>query len=313
MIYTLTLNPAIDYVVTMDQLEEGAVNRTNSEQFYAGGKGINVSQILNQHQIENIALGFVSGFTGNFIENSLHEKGIKTDFIQLPEGYTRINLKAKTLTQETEINGLGHTVTQPFIDQFNQKINALVDGDVLVLAGSLAKGLPDDFYEQVMKKLQDKLVKIVVDSTKNTLLMTLKYRPFLIKPNHHEIAEMFEVNINTTEELLTYGNKLKDMGARNVLISMGKDGAILIAEDGHIYQSNVPKGVVKNSVGAGDSMVAGFVAGYLKTNSYSDALRLGAASGSATAFSSDVAKADDIQKLVKEIKVQLYNTSEELT
>lgn len=307
MIYTLTLNPAIDYVVTMDQLEEGAVNRTKTEQFYAGGKGINVSQILSQHQIENIALGFISGFTGKFIENSLHEKGIKTDFIQLPQGYTRINLKAKTLAKETEINGLGHTVTQEYINKFNQKLEALVEGDVLVLAGSLAKGLPDDFYEQVMNKLQDKKVKIVVDSTNNTLLMTLKYRPFLIKPNHHEIAEMFEVEINNTEELLTYGNKLKDMGARNVLISMGGEGAILIAEDGYIYQSNVPEGVVKNSVGAGDSMVAGFIAGYLKTSQYSESLRLGAASGSATAFSSDVANADLIKQLVKEIEVKIYN------
>lgn len=304
MIYTLTLNPSIDYVVNMEQLVEGMVNRVSTEHFYAGGKGINVSQILNQHGISNRALGFISGFTGNFIEGSLKEKGIDTDFIRLSEGYSRINMKIKTTTDETEINGMGPHIPKTEIDKLYRQLDLLTADDTLVLAGSIPATLPDDFYEKMMEHVQDRGVKVVVDATKNLLLNVLTYRPFLIKPNHHEIAEMFGVTISTTEDLLQYGNRLKDMGARNVLISMGGDGAILLAENGEVYRSNVPKGVVKNSVGAGDSMVAGFIAGYEKTQCYEQALRLGAASGSATAFSSDVATAEEILALVKEIVVQ---------
>lgn len=304
MIYTVTLNPSIDYVVNMEQLVEGMVNRVSTEHFYAGGKGINVSQILNQHGISNRALGFISGFTGNFIEGSLKEKGIDTDFIRLSEGYSRINMKIKTMTDETEINGMGPHIPKTEIDKLYRQLDLLTADDTLVLAGSIPATLPDDFYEKVMEHVRDRGVKVVVDATKNLLLNVLTYRPFLIKPNHHEIAEMFGVTISTTEDLLQYGNRLKDMGARNVLISMGGDGAILLAENGEVYRSNVPKGVVKNSVGAGDSMVAGFIAGYEKTQCYEQALRLGAASGSATAFSSDVATAEEILALVKEIVVQ---------
>ena len=304
MIYTVTLNPSIDYVVNMEQLVEGMVNRVSTEHFYAGGKGINVSQILNQHGISNRALGFISGFTGNFIEGSLKEKGIDTDFIRLSEGYSRINMKIKTTTDETEINGMGPHIPKTEIDKLYRQLDLLTADDTLVLAGSIPATLPDDFYEKMMEHVQDRGVKVVVDATKNLLLNVLTYRPFLIKPNHHEIAEMFGVTISTTEDLLQYGNRLKDMGARNVLISMGGDGAILLAENGEVYRSNVPKGVVKNSVGAGDSMVVGFIAGYEKTQCYEQALRLGAASGSATAFSSDVATAEEILALVKEIVVQ---------
>ena len=304
MIYTVTLNPSIDYVVNMEQLVEGMVNRVSTEHFYAGGKGINVSQILNQHGISNRALGFISGFTGNFIEGSLKEKGIDTDFIRLSEGYSRINMKIKTTTDETEINGMGPHIPKTEIDKLYRQLDLLTADDTLVLAGSIPATLPDDFYEKMMEHVQDRGVKVVVDATKNLLLNVLTYRPFLIKPNHHEIAEMFGVTISTTEDLLQYGNRLKDMGARNVLISMGGAGAILLAENGEVYRSNVPKGVVKNSVGAGDSMVAGFIAGYEKTQCYEQALRLGAASGSATAFSSDVATAEEILALVKEIVVQ---------
>ncbi len=304
MIYTVTLNPSIDYVVNMEQLVEGMVNRVSTEHFYAGGKGINVSQILNQHGISNRALGFISGFTGNFIEGSLKEKGIDTDFIRLSEGYSRINMKIKTTTDETEINGMGPHIPKTEIDKLYRQLDLLTADDTLVLAGSIPATLPDDFYEKMMEHVQDRGVKVVVDATKNLLLNVLTYRPFLIKPNHHEIAEMFGVTISTTEDLLQYGNRLKDMGARNVLISMGGDGAILLAENGEVYRSNVPKGVVKNSVGAGDSMVAGFIAGYEKTQCYEQALRLGAASGSATAFSSYVATAEEILALVKEIVVQ---------
>ena len=303
MIYTVTLNPSIDYVVNMDQLTEGVVNRVSTEHFYAGGKGINVSQILNQHEIDNVALGFISGFTGDFIKGSLQEKGIKTDFIQLKEGYSRINMKVKTLSDETEINGSGPKISKEEIGKLYQQLDRLTSEDTLVLAGSIPASLPDDFYEQIMKYVEAKNVKVIVDATKNLLLNVLKYRPFLIKPNHHEIAEMFNVTISCTEDLLHYGNQLKEMGAQNVLISMGGDGAILISETGEIYRSNVPKGTVKNSVGAGDSMVAGFIAGYQKHHSYEEALRLGAASGSATAFSSDVATRGDIDELVSEINV----------
>ena len=284
MIYTVTLNPSIDYVVNMDQLTEGVVNRVSTEHFYAGGKGINVSQILNQHEIDNVALGFISGFTGDFIKGSLQEKGIKTDFIQLKEGYSRINMKVKTLSDETEINGSGPKISNEEIEKLYQKLDGLTSEDTLVLAGSIPASLPDDFYEQIMKYVEAKNVKVIVDATKNLLLNVLKYRPFLIKPNHHEIAEMFNVTISSTEDLLHYG-------------------AILISETGEIYRSNVPKGTVKNSVGAGDSMVAGFIAGYQKHHSYEEALRLGAASGSATAFSSDVATRGDIDELVSEINV----------
>ena len=293
MIYTVTLNPSIDYVVNMDQLTEGVVNRVSTEHFYAGGKGINVSQILNQHEIDNVALGFISGFTGDFIKGSLQEKGIKTDFIQLKEGYSRINMKVKTLSDETEINGSGPKISKEEIGKLYQQLDRLTSEDTLVLAGSIPASLPDDFYEQIMKYVEAKNVKVIVDATKNLLLNVLKYRPFLIKPNHHEIAEMFNVTISSTEDLLHYGNQLKEMGAQNVLIS----------ETGEIYRSNVPKGTVKNSVGAGDSMVAGFIAGYQKHHSYEEALRLGAASGSATAFSSDVATREYIDELVSEINV----------
>lgn len=304
MIYTVTLNPSIDYVVNLDQLIEGEVNRVSTENFYAGGKGINVSQTLHEHGMNTRALGFVSGFTGDFIQVSLRQKGIKTDFIHLSEGYSRINMKIKTQQQETEINGIGPQIPQEEINQFYRQLDALTSEDTLVLAGSIPATFSDDFYEKVMEYLQNKAVKVVVDATKNLLLNVLKYRPFLIKPNHHEIAELFNVTISTTEELLHYGYRLKEMGARNVLISMGGDGAILIAENGEVYRSNVPKGTVKNSVGAGDSMVAGFLAGYEKSKCYEEALRLGAASGSATAFSSDVATIDEISRLVQEINVK---------
>ncbi|WP_235070247.1 1-phosphofructokinase [Turicibacter sp. TJ11] len=303
MIYTVTLNPSIDYVVNMDQLVEGTVNRISTENFYAGGKGINVSQILNQHNIDNKALGFVSGFTGEFIKQSLEEKGIQTDFISLSSGYSRINMKVKTKTDETEINGAGPTISQEAIDSLYRQLDELKSGDTLVLAGSIPSSLPDDFYEQIMKYIEKKQIKVIVDATKNLLLNVLKYHPFLIKPNHHEIAEMFDVTISSLEDLLHYGERLKEMGAKNVLISMGGEGAVLLTESGEVYRSNVPKGTVKNSVGAGDSMVAGFIAGYQKTGRYDEALRLGAASGSATAFSSDVATREYIDQLVSEIHV----------
>ncbi len=303
MIYTVTLNPSIDHVIEMNELQEGIVNKVNIENFYAGGKGINVSKILKEHGVENIALGFISGFTGEFIKNNLEQCGIKNDFINVLNGYSRINMKIKTNENETEINGLGPSISSSNIkDLFNQ-LEKLSSNDILVLAGSIPPSLSDNFYEEIMKQLSTKNVKIIVDARNNLLLNVLKYRPFLIKPNHHEISEIFKKEIKTIDELIFHGNKLKEMGAQNVLISMGGDGAILITESNEIYRSNIPKGTLKNSVGSGDSMVGGFITGYLKTNDYKEALKLGAASGSATAYSDDLAKISFINELSSQIQI----------
>lgn len=303
MIYTVTLNPSIDHVIEMNELQEGIVNKVNIENFYAGGKGINVSKILKEHGVENIALGFISGFTGEFIKNNLEQCGIKNNFINVLNGYSRINMKIKTNENETEINGLGPSISSSNIkDLFNQ-LEKLSSNDILVLAGSIPPSLSDNFYEEIMKQLSTKNVKIIVDARNNLLLNVLKYRPFLIKPNHHEISEIFNKEIKTIDELIFHGNKLKEMGAQNVLISMGGDGAILITESNEIYRSNIPKGTLKNSVGSGDSMVGGFITGYLKTNDYKEALKLGAASGSATAYSDDLAKISFINELSSQIQI----------
>lgn len=303
MIYTVTLNPSIDHVIEMNELQEGIVNKVNIENFYAGGKGINVSKILKEHGVENIALGFISGFTGEFIKNNLEQCGIKNDFINVLNGYSRINMKIKTNENETEINGLGPSISSSNIkDLFNQ-LEKLSSNDILVLAGSIPPSLSDNFYEEIMKQLSTKNVKIIVDARNNLLLNVLKYRPFLIKPNHNEISEIFNKEIKTIDELIFHGNKLKEMGAQNVLISMGEDGAILITESNEIYRSNIPKGTLKNSVGSGDSMVGGFITGYLKTNDYKEALKLGAASGSATAYSDDLAKISFINELSSQIQI----------
>ena len=303
MIYTVTLNPSIDYVIKVDKLTTGNINRVNEEQVYPGGKGINVTRILKSLDNDNIALGFVSGFTGDYIINSLQELNLKSDFIKVKEGFTRINVKVKS-EEETEINGQGPKISEEELNQFYKVIDKLVDGDILILSGSIPSCLDERLYESIMKKVEDRDIKVIVDATKNLLLNVLKYKPFLIKPNNHELAEMFNVELNSTEDVVFYARKLKEMGAQNVLISMGKDGALLVTENDEIFASSVAKGEVVNSVGAGDSMVAGFIAGYLKSNSYEEALRLGAASGGATAFSSDLATREFIDKLVDEIKIE---------
>ena len=303
MIYTVTLNPSIDYVIKVDKLTTGNINRVNEEHVYPGGKGINVTRILKSLDNDNIALGFVSGFTGDYIINSLQELNLKSDFIKVKEGFTRINVKVKS-EEETEINGQGPKISEEELNQFYKVIDKLVDGDILILSGSIPSCLDERLYESIMKKVEDRDIKVIVDATKNLLLNVLKYKPFLIKPNNHELAEMFNVELNSTEDVVFYARKLKEMGAQNVLISMGKDGALLVTENDEVFASSVAKGEVINSVGAGDSMVAGFIAGYLKSNSYEEALRLGAASGGATAFSSDLATREFIDKLVKEIKIE---------
>lgn len=306
MIYTVTLNPSIDYVIKVEKLVNGHVNRVNEEHVYPGGKGINVTRILKNLDNDNIALGFVSGFTGDYIINSLQELNLKSNFIKVKEGFTRINVKIKS-EEETEINGQGPKISEEELNRFYEIIDKLVDGDILILSGSIPACLDEKLYESIMKRVADRDIKVIVDATKNLLLNVLKYKPFLIKPNNHELAEMFGVELNSTKDVVFYAKKLKEMGAQNVLISMGKDGALLVSENGEVFTSNVAKGEVINSVGAGDSMVAGFISGYLKSGSYEEALRLGAASGGATAFSSDLATREFIDKLVEEIEIQKIN------
>ena len=303
MIYTVTLNPSIDYVIKVDNLTKGKVNRVSEEHVYPGGKGINVTRILKSLDNDNIALGFVSGFTGDYIVNSLKDLNLKSEFIKVKEGFTRINVKIKS-NEETEINGQGPKISEEELKEFYAIIDRLVDGDILILSGSIPSCLDEKLYEKIMERVNSKDIKVVVDATKNLLLNVLKYRPFLIKPNNHELAEMFDVELKSTEDVIFYARKLKEMGAQNVLISIGGNGALLVSEDDEVFISSVAKGEVINSVGAGDSMVAGFVSGYLKTGSYEEALRLGAASGGATAFSSDLASREFIDKLVKEINVE---------
>lgn len=300
MIYTVTFNPALDYVVFLDGLKLGDINRTTRESIYYGGKGINVSTILNTLGMETTALGFVAGFTGKAIEDGLTAQGMHTDFIHLPEGNSRINVKVKH-GDETEINGQGPVITQEAIDALFEKLNALREEDVLVLAGSIPNTLPEDIYERILAALSGKGIRIAVDATKDLLLNVLKYHPFLIKPNNHELGEMFHTVCKTREDIEHYARELQKMGARNVLISMAGDGAILITEDGGSIRMGTPKGKVVNSVGAGDSMVAGFLAGYLKNGNYEEALKTGTAAGSATAFSEGLASREMFEKMLAQL------------
>lgn len=302
MIYTVTLNPAIDYVITIEQLKIGSINRIDTENVYPGGKGINVSLILGELGINSKALGFISGFTGEFIKNTLHKRGLDTDFIDLDHGFTRINVKIKS-DKETEINGQGPHISDEKLNLLYNKLDSLTSEDVLILAGSIPKTLDDKLYENIMSRLESKNVKIVVDATKSLLLNVLKYNPFLIKPNNHELEEIFDVKLETIQDIIIHAKKLQNMGGRNVLVSMGKDGAILISENGDVYQSNVGKGTVINSVGAGDSMVAGFIGEYIKSNDFAKALKQGSACGSATAFSSDLATKSYIDEILKDISI----------
>ena len=298
MIYTVTFNPSLDYVVQVEHFQGDAVNRTSEEHVYPGGKGNNVAVIASNLGMKSRALGFKAGFTGAAMEQMLQEFGCDTDFIALEEGVTRINVKVKS-DDEFEINGQGPRIPDEKIRQLYEKLDALESGDVLVLSGSIPNTLPDDMYEQIMERLAGTDVRISVDATKDLLLNVLKYHPFLIKPNNHELGEMFGVTLESDDEIAEYARKLQEMGARNVLVSMAGDGAILVTEDGSVLKQLPPAGEVVNSVGAGDSMVAGFLAGYLKTGSYEEALKLGTAAGSATAFTSWLADSEAIDKLYK--------------
>lgn len=299
MVYTVTFNPAIDYVMFTDEMKKGSVNRSTSEEIYYGGKGINVSLVLKELGIPSKALGFVAGFTGEAIENGVREKGIETDFVHLKNGFSRINVKIKS-DDETDLNGQGPEITEDALEELFDKLSEIKDGDTIVLAGSIPNTLPSDIYERILKALSDRLVKTVVDATKDLLLNVLKYKPFLIKPNNHELGEMFGVTLTTDEEIAEYAERLRKMGARNVLVSMAGDGALLLDENGNIHRCGVCEGTVRNSVGAGDSMVAGFIAGS-QNGDYEYALKLGTAAGGATAFSDGLGQKDEIYRLLEQL------------
>ena len=299
MVYTVTFNPAIDYIVHTDEMVVGSVNRAKSEEIYFGGKGINVSMVLNELGIKSRALGFVAGFTGAAIENGIAQKGIETDFVHLENGFSRINVKIKS-GDETELNGQGPVIDDKSLNELFTKLDRLTEGDTIVLAGSIPASMPSDVYEKILERLSEKKIRAVVDATKDLLMNVLKYKPFLIKPNNHELGEMFGVTLKTNEEIAQYAGKLKDMGAQNVLVSMAGDGALLLDENGKTHICGVCKGTVKNSVGAGDSMVAGFIAGSEKGD-YEYALKLGTAAGGATAFSDGLAVKEEIFRLLEQL------------
>lgn len=300
MINTVTLNPSLDYVVHVDNFKVDSVNRSTNESIYAGGKGINVSIVLNNLGVQNKALGFIAGFTGDEIARQVKEQNVECDFIKLKEGNSRINVKLKS-HDETEINGNGPCISDEEINMLFEKIAHLNKGDYLVLSGSIPSSIPSDIYERLIESVLENKVEFIVDATKDLLLKVLKYKPFLIKPNHHELAEMFNVELKNNDDIIKYGRKLQEMGAKNVLISMAGDGAILIPEIGEPVKREVPKGILKNSVGAGDSMVAGFIAGFLKNNDIYEAFKNGVATGSASAFSDKLATKEEVENLLSQM------------
>ena len=285
VIYTVTFNPSLDYIVSVDDFKLGMTNRTSSEQMLAGGKGINVSIVLKNLGLENTAYGFIAGFTGDEISKRLDRAGVNADFIKADSGISRINLKLKN------------------IESLMSRLARLKAGDVLVLAGSIPSCIPDDIYMNIMRMLDGRKVMIVVDATSSLLMNVLKYKPFLIKPNQDELGDIFGVTLSTREEVIPYALRLKEMGAVNVLISMGGKGAVLVADDNKVYMAEAPKGTLKNSVGAGDSMVAGFITGWLKEHNYEDAFKMGIAAGSASAFSDNLATMHEVDSLVSRIEV----------
>ena len=298
MIYTVTFNPSLDYIVKVDDLALGAVNRVSSEVIMAGGKGINVSIVLKNLGHESRALGFLAGFTGDEIARQLEERGVACDFIRVKEGMSRINVKIAS-QQETEVNGLGPDIESSDVEALFDRLDALAAGDILIISGSVPAALPQDIYERILARLEGRGVDIVVDATRDLLLNVLAYRPFLIKPNNHELGDIFGVELSRREEVVPYAKMLQERGARNVLVSMAGEGAVLVGEDGSVVMSESPRGQVVNSVGAGDSMVAGFVAGYLEGDgSFERAFRMGLCTGSASAFSLELATRDDVEALL---------------
>lgn len=296
MIYTVTLNPSLDYIASVDNLTPGSVNRSYGEFTLPGGKGINVSVVLNNLGMDSTVLGFVAGFVGEEIRKRIALLGIRQQCIRLGEGCSRINVKLRS-EKETEINGSGPVITTADCEQFFEQLDMLQKGDILVLAGSIPSSLSNTIYYDIMERLQNQDVKVVVDATGDLLLNVLPLHPFLIKPNHHELGELFGVTLKDKKEVVVYAKKLQEQGAQNVLVSMGADGAVLVAEDGQVYESDAPKGEVVYTVGSGDSMVAGFLYGYLTYGDYEKALKMGLAAGSASAFSEHLATGEEIKKV----------------
>lgn len=301
MIYTVTLNPSLDYIAECRDFTLGATNRTSSEIIYPGGKGINVSIVLSNLGDRTTALGFLAGFTGEHIDSLIKDMGISSRMIRLDEGMSRINLKLKS-KEETELNGMGPNISIIDIARLYQKLESITEDDILVLAGSIPPSVSEGLYSDIMERLKEKKIKIVVDATKDLLMNVLDKKPFLIKPNIHELGELFNVKLDSADEALPYALKLKEMGAVNVIISMGKDGAMMVDEYGNSYTMNSPEGKLVNSVGAGDSLVAGFLHKYLETGNYEEAFRYGVCTGSASAFSSALATKEEVEKLYREIK-----------
>lgn len=302
VIYTVTFNPSLDYIVSVKDFRPGMTNRTSSELMLAGGKGINVSIVLGNLGIKSTALGFIAGFTGDEIVRRLHNGGINSEFIKINDGISRINIKLKSI-DGTEINGQGPHIDSSHIEQLMNRLRRLESGDVLVLAGSIPAGISDNIYKDIMDMLKDKGVQIVVDATSRLLTNVLEYKPFFIKPNQHELGDIFNVTLNTQEEVIPYALKLKKMGAVNVCVSMGGKGAILVADDGNVYKVKAPDGILKNSVGAGDSLVAGFLSGWIEKKDYEYAFRKGVATGSASAFSERLATVGEINMLIDKVVI----------
>ena len=297
MIYTVTFNPSLDYIVTVDHFKTGEINRTADELIFPGGKGINVSIVLKNLGIDNTALGFMAGFTGREIQRLLEEKGVTTDFIRVANGTSRINLKMRS-DQETEINGRGPVIGEEDIALLYRQLDRLQKGDILALSGSIPSSIPETIYMDIMKHLDGRGIMVAVDATKDLLMKVLPYHPFLIKPNNHELGEIFHTAITEKDDVVKYAKKLQESGARNVLVSMAGDGAVLVTENGEVYRASAPKGILRNSVGAGDSMVAGFLAGYLRNRDYREAFRMGVCTGSASAFSDELATKEEVEALL---------------
>ena len=300
MIYTVTFNPSLDYIVSVENFQLGLTNRTSSELMLPGGKGVNVSTVLMNLGIENTALGFAAGFVGDEIVRQMEEMGVQNGFIRIEEGVSRINLKLKSI-DGTEINGQGPVISPEHVEELMKQLDRLGEGDVLFLSGSIPSSMPDDAYQKIMERLDGRGVQIVVDATKDLLLNVLEYHPFLIKPNNHELGEIFGVELKTREEIIPYAKKLQEKGAVNVLVSMAGEGAVLIDANEDVHMAPAPKGTLVNGVGAGDSMVAGFMAGWLEKQDYEHAFCMGVSAGSASAFSEHLATKAEIEAVYQQV------------
>lgn len=300
MIYTVTFNPSLDYIVSVEDFKTGLTNRTSSELILPGGKGLNVSMVLGNLGIENTALGFVAGFTGEEIVRRIKQMGVRSDLIPVENGISRINVKLKSI-DGTEINGCGPKIGEENVRKLMEKLDALREGDVLILAGSIPGSMPDDMYRRIMERLNGRGVMTVVDATRDLLVNVLSYHPFLIKPNNHELGEIFGAELRTREEVIPYARKLQEMGAVNVLVSMAGEGAVLAAADGSIHSAPAPGGKLVNGVGAGDSMVAGFLAGWMERKNYGHAFAMGIAAGSASAFSEKLATKEEVEAVYRQV------------